>query len=204
MRAEQRGGATRFDLIADRASINSYGLGLVRPRPGLRGRFIRNGYLIEAGSIRALAARLKSSHRLSIRASLNSTPMQLREPIGCSAEARPRTIARWAIPPANHPCLAPLQTPPFYAVRIFTGDLGSAKGLVTDACARVLHQDGGVIRGLYAVGTDMNSVVGWTYPGPGIVLGTGLTFAYIAARTVIGISGFLKESNQKLKVKSWK
>ena len=31
----------------------------------------------------------------------------------------------------------------------------------------------------------MNSVVGGTYPGPGIVLGTGLTFAYIAARTVI-------------------
>ena len=49
---------------------------------------------------------------------------------------------------ANHPCLAPLQqTPPFYPVRIFTGDLGSAKGLVTNTCARVLHQDGGVIRG---------------------------------------------------------
>ena len=87
---------------------------------------------------------------------------------------------------ASHPCLAPLQTRPFYAVRVFTGDLGSAKGLVTDAGARVLRKDGGVIRGLYAVGTDMNSVVGGTYPGPGIVLGTGVTFGYLAARTVIG------------------
>jgi hypothetical protein len=30
----------------------------------------------------------------------------------------------------------------------------------------------------------MNSVVGGTYPGAGIVLGTGLTFGYIAAQTI--------------------
>ena len=86
---------------------------------------------------------------------------------------------------AQHPTLAPLATRPFYAVRIVTGDLGSAKGLVTDAKAYVLNTIGDLIPGLYAVGTDMNSRMAGTYPGPGIVLGTGLTFGYIAARSVI-------------------
>ena len=86
---------------------------------------------------------------------------------------------------AKHQTLAPLENAPFYAVRIVTGDLGSAKGLMTDANARVLTTNGEVIPGLYAVGTDMNSPMGGTYPGPGIVLGTGLTFGYIAARSII-------------------
>ena len=186
MRAEQRSGAARFYLIADRASINAYGLGLVRPRPGLRGRFIRNGYLIEAASIRALAACLEiepSTLDKSVAEFNSDASAGTDRQFGRGESSYNRAMGDSS---ARHPCLAPLQTPPFYAVRVFTGDLGSAKGLVTDACARVLHKDGGVIRGLYAVGTDMNSVVGGTYPGPGIVLGTGLTFAYIAARTVFG------------------
>jgi succinate dehydrogenase/fumarate reductase flavoprotein subunit len=186
MRGEQRRGAARFYLVADRASINAYGLGLVRPRPGLRGKFIRNGYLIEATSIRALAARLEiepTTLDRSVVAFNSDAAAGTDRQFGRGESSYNRAMGDSS---ARHPCLAPLQTPPFYAVRIFTGDLGSAKGLVTDVRARVLHQDGGVIRGLYAVGTDMNSVVGGTYPGPGIVLGTGLTFAYIAARTVIG------------------
>ncbi len=186
MRAERRSGAARFYLIADRASINAYGLGLVRPRPGLRGKFIRNGYLIEATSIRALAARLEiepTTLDRSVVAFNSDAVAGTDRQFGRGESSYNRAMGDSS---ARHPSLAPLQTPPFYAVRIFTGDLGSAKGLATDACARVLHKDGGVIRGLYAVGTDMNSVVGGTYPGPGIVLGTGLTFAYIAGRTVIG------------------
>ena len=90
---------------------------------------------------------------------------------------------------AKHPTLAPLESAPFYAVRIVTGDLGSAKGLVTDAKARVLDINGDVIEGLYAVGTDVNSPMGGTYPGPGIVLGTSLTFGYIAARCIVAEIG---------------
>jgi predicted oxidoreductase len=86
---------------------------------------------------------------------------------------------------APHPSLAPLEHPPFYAVKIVTGDLGSAKGLMTDGRARVLKADGTIIPRLYAVGTDMNSPMGGTYPGAGIVLGTGLTFGYVAARSIM-------------------
>jgi succinate dehydrogenase/fumarate reductase flavoprotein subunit len=46
----------------------------------------------------------------------------------------------------------------------------------------VLNRDGQPIAGLYACGNDMQSVMGGVYPGPGITLGPGLAFAYLAAR----------------------
>ena len=51
-----------------------------------------------------------------------------------------------------NPCLAPLHRPPFYAVKIVPGDLGTKGGLRTDERARVLRPDGTPIRGLYAAG----------------------------------------------------
>ena len=36
-------------------------------------------------------------------------------------------------------------------------------------------------RGLYACGNDMQSIMGGTYPGPGITLGPAVAFAYVAA-----------------------
>jgi succinate dehydrogenase/fumarate reductase flavoprotein subunit len=185
MMAEQQRGVERFFLIADRRALNSYGLGLVRARPGLHRKFIKAGYLIKARSIPALAARLE----------INSVVLEktIREFNQDAAAGTDRKFHRgdssynraMGDTKAKHPTLAPLESAPFYAVQIVTGDLGSAKGLVTDAKARVLNTDGDIIPGLYAVGTDMNSPMGGTYPGPGIVLGTGLTFGYIAARSII-------------------
>ena len=51
----------------------------------------------------------------------------------------------------------------------------------TDASARVLDAAGRPIAGLYAVGNDMNSVMGGEYPGAGAQLGVGMAFAYLAA-----------------------
>jgi 3-oxosteroid 1-dehydrogenase len=47
------------------------------------------------------------------------------------------------------------------------GDLGTKGGLVTDVYARVLREDGIAIKGLYAIGNNMASVMGNTYPGAG-------------------------------------
>ncbi|MNO03300.1 3-oxosteroid 1-dehydrogenase [compost metagenome] len=52
---------------------------------------------------------------------------------------------------------------------------------MTDANANVLDRQGAPIAGLYAAGNDMNSIMDGTYPGPGITLGPGITFGYIAA-----------------------
>jgi succinate dehydrogenase/fumarate reductase flavoprotein subunit len=38
-----------------------------------------------------------------------------------------------------------------------------------------------VLKGLYACGNDMSSVMEGAYPGPGITLGPALTFGVIAA-----------------------
>jgi 3-oxosteroid 1-dehydrogenase len=80
-----------------------------------------------------------------------------------------------------NPCLAPLDKPPFYAVALFPGDLGTKGGLVTDEHARVLREDGSPVEGLYATGNTSASVMGDTYPGPGSTLGPAMTFGYIAA-----------------------
>ena len=73
------------------------------------------------------------------------------------------------------------ETPPFYAVRLVPGDLGTSTGLATDAQARVLRADGSAVAGLFACGNDMNSTMNGAYPGPGITLGPALTFGFIAA-----------------------
>jgi 3-oxosteroid 1-dehydrogenase len=79
-----------------------------------------------------------------------------------------------------NPNLAPLTKPPFYAVRVWPGDLGTKGGLLTDEFARVLREDGSSIKGLYAAGNTSASVMGHTYPGPGSTIGPAMVFGKIA------------------------
>jgi succinate dehydrogenase/fumarate reductase flavoprotein subunit len=79
-----------------------------------------------------------------------------------------------------NPCLAPIEKPPFYAVALYPGDLGTKGGLVTDVDGRVLREDGTPIAGLYAAGNTTASVMGRCYPGPGPTLAPALTFAMLA------------------------
>jgi 3-oxosteroid 1-dehydrogenase len=80
-----------------------------------------------------------------------------------------------------NPNLAPIEKPPFYAVAMYPGDIGTKGGLVTDEHARVLKKSGEVIPGLYATGNSSASVMGNTYPGPGGTIGPSMTFGYLAA-----------------------
>jgi 3-oxosteroid 1-dehydrogenase len=68
------------------------------------------------------------------------------------------------------------------AVEVVAGELGTKGGVLTDADARVLREDGTVIEGLYAAGNTSASVMGRTYPGPGSTLGPACVFGYIAAK----------------------
>lgn len=81
-----------------------------------------------------------------------------------------------------NPCLGPILKPPFYAIRMDAGEIGTKGGLVTDPHARVLREDGSVIEGLYAVGNTSAAVMGPTYAGAGSTLGPAMTFGYVAAR----------------------
>ena len=85
-----------------------------------------------------------------------------------------------------NPCLAPIDTPPFYTLEAYPGELGTKGGLKTDARARVLTDAGELIPGLYAIGNCSASVMGRTYPGAGSTIGPATTFGYIAACDATG------------------
>jgi 3-oxosteroid 1-dehydrogenase len=85
-----------------------------------------------------------------------------------------------------NPCLGAIEQGPFYAVAIYPGDVGTAGGVVTDAFARVVRDDGSAIPGLYACGNVTAPVFGRHYPGAGASIAASFTFGYIAARHCAG------------------
>ncbi|MFU8649153.1 FAD-dependent oxidoreductase [Lysinibacillus sp. RSDA_15] len=83
-------------------------------------------------------------------------------------------------PTLPNPNLAELKKAPFYALRLYPGDIGTKGGVVVDEFARVVKKDGQPIEGLYASGNCSASIMGETYPGPGATIGPGMTLSYIA------------------------
>ncbi len=170
-------------LIADAVSVRKYGLGMVRPGGWGARTAVADGYLSAAGTIEQLALRL------------NIDPGQLRETVDrmnlYAQTGRDPEFGRGSTVYQNHngdasagganPNLGRIATAPFYALRLYPSDIGTSSGLVTDEVARVLDAGNQPIAGLYACGNDMQSIMGGTYPGPGITLGPAIAFAYIAA-----------------------
>ncbi|MBL0149542.1 MAG: FAD-binding protein [Ideonella sp.] len=85
-----------------------------------------------------------------------------------------------------NPNLGAIGKPPFYAIRLWPGELGTKGGLLTDPDARVLDEQGRPIDGLYSVGNNAASVMGPAYPGAGSTLGPAMAFAYRAAARMAG------------------
>lgn len=85
-------------------------------------------------------------------------------------------------PTLKNPNLDVIEEAPFYAMRVYPGDIGTKGGVVIDTQARILKTDGKPINGVYAAGNCSASVMGESYPGPGATLGPGMTFGYIAAQ----------------------
>ncbi|PIC99177.1 FAD-dependent oxidoreductase [Sporosarcina sp. P29] len=84
-------------------------------------------------------------------------------------------------PTLKNPNLDAIDKGPFYALKIYPGDIGTKGGVVIDTHARVLKEDGTPIEGLYACGNCSAAVMGESYPGPGATIGPGMTFGHIAA-----------------------
>jgi 3-oxosteroid 1-dehydrogenase len=78
--------------------------------------------------------------------------------------------------------LGPIDKPPYYAVEVHPGALGTKGGPVVDSDARVIDLDGQPIPGLYAAGNAMASPFGMTYGGPGGTLGPAMVFGFLAGR----------------------
>ncbi|MDH4325556.1 MAG: FAD-dependent oxidoreductase [Betaproteobacteria bacterium] len=184
-RARLDGGSNPAFLLCDRRSLWQYGLGAVRPFALSLAKHIAGGYLTRASSITDLAARLEidppglertvETYNADARRGVDSQ-------FGLGGDAYQRFLGDARNRP--NPCMRPIETPPFYAIRLVPSDLGTVAGLATDAEARVLGADGQPVPRLYACGNDMNSIMDGAYPGPGIALGPALVFGYIAARAL--------------------
>ena len=170
-------------LIADAVAVRKYGLGMIRPGGWGTKSAVADGYLAAAGTIEQLAQRL-SIDPDELRATVDKMN-------GFAKTGRDLEFGRGSTVYQNHngdasagganPNLGPIATAPFYALRLYPSDIGTSAGLVTDDTARVLDSGNRPIAGLYACGNDMQSMMGGTYPGPGITLGPAVVFAYLAA-----------------------
>jgi succinate dehydrogenase/fumarate reductase flavoprotein subunit len=85
--------------------------------------------------------------------------------------------------PTPEACLQSVAQPPFYALELVNGTIGTSGGMRIDAKARVLSYGGRTIPGLFAAGNASACVYGGAYPGGGGTIGPALTFGYIAGRS---------------------
>jgi 3-oxosteroid 1-dehydrogenase len=93
----------------------------------------------------------------------------------------------WSDPTCKpNPTLGTIAEPPFWAVPLVPGDVGTCGGAITDEHARVLRADGSVIEGLYAAGNCAAPLAGPHYIGAGLSIGASSVFGYIAARHAAG------------------
>ena len=88
-------------------------------------------------------------------------------------------------PTLKNPNLAPIDRPPFYAVAVYPGDVGTKGGLKIDERSRVLTADNRPIPGLYASGNTTGSVMGDTYPGAGSSIGAAMVNSYSAVLDIV-------------------
>lgn len=171
-------------LLVDHRALRRYGLGCVPPFPMPLGRHLKSGYLKRGATLAELARAIEVDP-----ATLQATVERFNEPArrgedpefgkGSKAYNRYQGDAQHEGP---NPCVAPLETGPYYAIKLVVGDIGTFAGLATDAQTRVLDAQGQAIPGLYAVGNDAASVMGGNYPGAGITLGPAVTFGYVCGR----------------------
>jgi 3-oxosteroid 1-dehydrogenase len=169
-------------FIMDQRYRRRYLFGITTPLQKFPERYLTSGYVTKANTLEELAERVGIDGRglLSTVARLNEfarTGKDLDFQRGESLYDRYYGDA--TVKP--NPCLGAIEKPPFYAVAMLPGDLGTKGGLVTDEHARVLREDGSPIQGVYAIGNASASVMGDTYPGPGSTLGPAMTFGYVAA-----------------------
>ena len=174
-------------LVCDAVTLKKYGIGMVRPGGKGLAPFLADGYLTEGATLIELAKKLgvdASGLQTSVQ-QINAYAQTGVDPdFGSGMTAYQQNIGD-ATAGYKNPNLGALQTAPYYAVQLYPGDIGSSTGLATDAFARVLGADGAPMEGLYAVGNDMNSIMGGVYTAPGITIGPGLVFGYLAAKHAV-------------------
>jgi 3-oxosteroid 1-dehydrogenase len=174
-------------MITDQRYRNRYVFTGIPPRKPLPRRWLKSGVVVKADTLPELASQIDVSPD-----GLVKTVEKFNE---FARDGKDTDFGRGDSAYDNYygdphckpnPNLAPLTQPPYYAIKIVPGDLGTKGGLRTDDRARVLSADGSVISGLYAAGNTSALVMGRSYAGPGATIGPAMTFGYLAALDVAG------------------
>jgi len=182
--ANQSSPAIPAYLIADAKALRQYGMGMVRPGGKGLAPFLADGYLTEGASLQELANKLGMSANGLAQSVADNNAFAM---TGVDTQFQRGVTAYQqnigdAAAGGRNPNLGEISEGPYYAVKLYPGDIGAAQGLQTNEHAQVLNAQGQAMAGLYAVGNDMNSIMGGVYPAPGITIGPGLVFAHLAAQ----------------------
>jgi len=178
-------------LICTHDFQRRYGLGISRPFPIPVGPFIQSGYLKSAYTLEGLA-RVCGIDAKGLQTTVDdyNRHAQTGQDPQFGRGSTPYNRKQGDPLHKPNPCVAPISKGPFYAVKVEPGCFGTFAGLKTNEHAQVLNADGQAIKGLYAAGTDMASIMGGYYPAGGINLGPALTFGYIAGRHMAGVTQY--------------
>ena len=177
-----------FHFVCDSAFVWRHGLGLIRPFTWNLRKYERMGYVTLAATIPELARRIGVdpdglSKTISDQTTYAQRGVDPEFGKGSTAYNRLFGHARAKGPNKN---LAPIDRPPFVALRIYPGTLGTAVGLKVTGDAQVVRGTGAPIPRLYACGNDMASMMRGCYPAGGITLGPAIAFAYRAVSHALG------------------
>lgn len=169
-------------LVCDHKFIKKYGLGLVMPGGMGLGKMIKAGYVITAPTVEGLAEKIGADKNglLETVKKHNTYAEQGKDPDFGKGDTEADTC--WGdLEHSPNPCLGPIATGPYYAVKIFPGDGSTTLGLKVSDSAEVLDAEGNPVGGLYACGLDMNVLWRGREPSHGSYNGLSLTFGYVIA-----------------------
>ncbi|WP_327439617.1 FAD-dependent oxidoreductase [Pseudomonas donghuensis] len=191
MVAQAPGDKVESWLICSHAFQRRYGLGISRPFPLPVQPLIKSGYLKAGDSLEALA-RVCGIDPQGLVATVAEYNLHARngEDPQFGRGSTPYNRKQGDALHGPNPCVAPIEQGPFYAVKVEPGCFGTFAGLRTNANAQVLDEHQQAITGLYAVGSDMASIMAGHYPAGGINLGPAATFGYIAGRHIAGVTTY--------------
>ena len=193
--ATKVGDAAEAWQIADSHTVARYPFGFAMPRPVPKLPFLKSGYLIKADTLSELADKCgidpeglsRTVQEFNRSARLGEDPEFHRgetpfNRYGGDPEVEP------------NPSLAPLETRPYYAVRIRQGSFGTFAGLRADDKARLLDEHDEPIPGVHVVGVDQKNIFGGHYPAGGVNIGPAMTFGYITGLELAGVTTSLAQS----------
>ncbi|HTM85703.1 MAG TPA: FAD-binding protein, partial [Mycobacterium sp.] len=169
-------------FIFDRKAKNRYQFGGIMPGQQFPDDWFATGLMHRAATVEQLAADIGVP-----AAALRTTVDRFN---GFARDGKDLDFGRgdsaydnyYGDPTLPQPTMDVIDKPPYYAVRIMAGDLGTKGGLVYNADAQVLRADGTAIDGLYATGNTSAAVMGNDYAGAGATIGPAMVFGFIAAR----------------------